>query len=102
MRGRMEEGRRKRPMSLKIFTFNFTNSGNSCDVWVDLEKAHRPGFQSCLEIQWDRFPPSRKDQKRWGKKCFPQVLQQIEKLLSKRVGTIALNAAGELVVTDGS
>ncbi len=87
-------------MRQKIFTFNFRDSGNSCDVFVDLNKLH-DGFCP-LEVPWDWFPPSRKDQKIWAKKCLPEVSRKIATLLQKKVGLLAVNAAGELAVIDPS
>jgi len=87
-------------MREKIFTFNFKDSGNSCDVFVDLNKLH-DGFCP-LEVLWDWFPPSRKDQKIWAKKCLPEVSRKIATLLQKKVGLLAVNAAGELAVIDPS
>ncbi len=85
-------------MRQKIFTFNFKDSGNSCDVFVDLNKLH-DGF---CQVLWDYFPPSRKDQKIWAKKYLPEVSRRIATLLQKKVGLLAMNAAGELAVIDPS
>ena len=84
-------------MRQKIFTFNFKDSGNSCDVLVDLNKLH-----DGLEVLWDYFPPSRKDQKIWAKKYLPEVSRRMATLLQKKVGLLAMNAAGELGVIDPS
>ena len=83
----------------KIFTFNFKDSGNSCDVYVDLNKIRRPGLQS-FDVLWDWLPPSRKDQKIWAKKYLPEVSKKIAELLQKKVGVLAVNASRELVVID--
>jgi len=94
-------------MRQKILTFNFKDSGNSCDVFMDLNKLH-DGFcplhdGSCpLEVLWDYFPPSRKDQKIWAKKYLPEVSRRIATLLQKKVGLLVMNAAGELAVIDPS
>jgi len=87
-------------MRRKIFTFNFKDSGNSCDVFVDLTKLH-DAFCS-LEVLWDWCPPSRKDQQMWAKKCLPKVSKRIATLLQKKVGLLAINTAGELAVIDPS
>ena len=89
-------------MRQKIFTFNFKDSGNSCDVFVDLNKLH-DGFCP-LEVLWDYFPPSHKDQKIWAKKYLPEVSRRMATLLQKKVevGLLVMNAAGELDVIDPS
>ena len=87
-------------MRQKIFTFNFKDSGNSCDVFVALNKLHDGCWP--LEVLWDYFPPSRKDQKIWAKQYLPEVSRRIATLLQKKVGVLAMNAAGELTVIDPS
>ena len=77
----------------KLFTFYFKHSRNGCDVLVDTERPHSDLMNSIF-VEWDVFPPSRKDRKIWARKYFPKVCRRLGKLLGNEQ-VIAWNALDE-------
>ena len=73
---------------IKIASFHFKKSGNSCDVHVEVDPDDRSQIRD-TRVEWDFFPPTPLDAKLWSRKCLPVVYRQIAALMGGTVSGIA-------------
>lgn len=64
---------------IKIASFRFKKSGNSCDVYVELDPDDRNRIRD-IRVEWDFVPPTPLDGKLWSRRYLPLVLRKIAQL----------------------
>jgi hypothetical protein len=72
---------------IKIASFHFKKSGNSCDVYVESDPDYRSQIQD-IRVEWDSFPPTPLDAKLWSRRYLPLVLRKIAELIGGPVAGI--------------
>ena len=70
---------------IKIASFRFEKSGNSCDVYVQRDP-HDEGRIRNIRAEWDSFPPTPHDARLWSRRYLPLVLRKLAELIG---GTVA-------------
>ena len=70
---------------IKIASFHFKKSGNSCDVYGELDPDDNRQIRD-IRVEWDFVPPTLLDAKLWSRRYLPLVLRKLAELIG---GTVA-------------
>ena len=83
----------------KVAAIQF-DSGNSCDVVVDLDSI-RPSALNHIVVAWDSLPPSAEDLRLLNERYLPIVNGRLKELTGKSLGTtLFINADAEDSLTN--
>ena len=83
---------------IKIASFHFKKSGNSCDVYVEPDPDDNRQIRD-IRVEWDCVPPTPLDAKLWSRRYLPLVLRKVAELIGGTVtGIRTVVHAGDPVV----
>jgi hypothetical protein len=73
---RMSGAEDEMPKTIKIHTFHCKSTGNSCDVWVDIDETENGTTVGEPKVFWAQ-PPSAMDAKLWRRRFYPEVCRRL-------------------------